>query len=172
MNISLIGYRGTGKSTIARLLADKLGMAYVGMDSEIEKLAGMTIPQIVAAHSWDHFRDLESQVVATFTGRDGQVLDTGGGVITRAENRDLLKRHSVVVLLDASVEDIVQRIGGDANRPSLTGTKTITEEVVDVLQERQPLYEETAQYRVNTSAGTPEAMVSEIIRMAGLSDRS
>jgi len=169
MNIALIGYRGTGKSTIGKILAERLDFEYVEMDSEIEKLAGISIPEIVDHYSWDHFRDLESQVVETFTARNRQVLDTGGGVITRPQNRELLKKNALVFLLEANVEDIIKRISGDGARPSLTGTKTITEEVVDVLKERGPLYEETAHFRLNTSELSPGEIVLKIAEKAGLS---
>ena len=162
MNVALIGYRGTGKSTIGRILAEELALRYINLDEEIVTLAGMSIPEIVARSTWDHFRDLEKRVVETVTGRDGQVLDTGGGVICRPENCDLLRKNAVVFLLEAEVKDIIARIRGGEHRPSLTGTKSITEEVGELLEKRTPLYRKTAHYTIDTSVRTPEEAVREI----------
>lgn len=152
MNLVLIGYRGTGKSAIGRLLSADLTMPYVGLDAAIVDRAGMPISEIVSRHGWDFFRDLEQQVVEDATARDGQILDTGGGVITRDANTTRLRDNGVVFLLEASLEDIVARIGGDTQRPSLTGAKSFTDEVADVLQVRQPLYRAAAHHVIDTSA--------------------
>jgi shikimate kinase len=79
MNIVLIGYRGTGKSTVARLLASRLERELVSTDAEIVKRAQRTIPEIVAQDGWEHFRDLESEICREIAGRDQLIIDTGGG---------------------------------------------------------------------------------------------
>lgn len=165
MNIALIGYRGTGKSTIGHLLSNKLGMVYVSFDAEIVRRAGMSIPEIVERYSWDRFRELEAGVVADFAARDRQILDTGGGVVTRPENIAALRERSIVVLLEANIQDIVQRIGATDDRPSLTGEKSFTEEVEEVLEQRRSLYEAAADHRINTSTLTPEQAVEEVIKV-------
>ena len=162
MNLVLIGYRGTGKSTVGKLVAEELALRYVCLDAEIAALAGKSIPEIVEDHSWEYFRDLEERVVRDSTARDGQVLDTGGGVITRSANVARLKRTGIVFLLEASIEDIVERIGGEEDRPSLTGTKSFTDEVSEVLKEREPLYREAAQYTLNTSELSAEEAAAGI----------
>jgi shikimate kinase len=167
MNCVLIGYRGTGKSTIGRLLAAELGFAYVCLDDEIVARAGSSIPEIVRRSSWDHFRDLESAVVEDAAERDRQVIDTGGGVVTRQRNVESLRRTGVLFLLEAAVDDIIQRIGGDAGRPSLTGTKSITDEVVEVLAAREPLYRAAAHHRIDTSACTPQEAARRIAEVFG-----
>jgi len=151
MNLVLIGYRGVGKSTIGRLLAAELCMPYVGLDAEIVRRAGMSVAAMVKKHSWDYFRDRESEVVADFAARDGQVLDTGGGAILRAKNVEALKRNGLVFLLWASVADIVRRIGSGGERPSLTGTKSFVEEAAEVLAERESLYRAAADHTIDTS---------------------
>ena len=165
MNIALIGYRGTGKSTIGRRLAEALEMTYVCFDAEIVRRAGMTIPEIVEHHSWDDFRDMESRVVADFAALDRQILDTGGGVITRPENVTVLRQNALVILLVATIEDIVERIGSTTDRPSLTGTRSFVDEIQEVLEQRRPLYEASADYRIDTSAHTPDEIVSEIAEL-------
>ena len=124
MNIVLIGYRGTGKSTVGRLLAARLGRDLVSTDAEIVKRAKRTIPEIVAQDGWEYFRNLESDICRELASRDQLVIDTGGGAILRAQNVEALKKNSIVFWLTASVETIAKRIGGDNQRPSLTGTNT------------------------------------------------
>ena len=86
MNLILIGYRGTGKSTIAQLLAERLGWGLISLDAEIAKKAQRSIPEIVEQFGWDHFRQLESEICQTAAQQDHMVIDTGGGVIVREEN--------------------------------------------------------------------------------------
>lgn len=151
MNLVLIGYRGTGKSALGRRLAARLKMDYVGFDAEIVRRAGRTIPDIVRESGWDRFRDMESEVTRELSSRDGAVLDTGGGVVLRPENVAHLKRNGVVFWLQATVADIVRRIGGDDQRPALTGAASLAEEVENVLAQRTALYAAAADECVDTS---------------------
>ncbi len=126
---------------MAQLLAERFGLQVVHLDAEIERKAGKRIPEIVEAVGWPGFRDLEEEVVCTLASQDGLVIDCGGGVIERDANFEMLRNAGPVVWLQASPATIVARIGGDDQRPSLTGTKTFTDEVVEVLQRRTPLYQ-------------------------------
>ncbi|GAB4238992.1 MAG: shikimate kinase [Acidobacteriota bacterium] len=164
MNLVLIGYRGTGKSTLGKLAAERLGMPYVSSDEEIVRRAGRSIPEIVAASSWQHFRDLEETVIADLASRDGWVIDTGGGVVTRPPNVQRLREHGFVVWLQATVRDIVERIRDSSDRPSLTGDKDFLAEVEEVLAERLPLYEAAADLTVDTSALGIEEAVDTLVR--------
>ena len=130
MNVVLIGYRGTGKTAVGRLLADRLGLEYFGMDGEIVRRAGMPVPEIVEQRGWPGFRDLESEVAQDVAGRDGLVVDTGGGVIERPGNVAALKERSLIFWLRASVDVIVARISDDTQRPALVEGRTFTEEPV------------------------------------------
>ena len=80
MNVVLIGYRGTGKSTVGKIVAARLGRVLVSTDAEIVKLVGQSIPEIVAKNGWEYFRDLETKVCQELAGRDALVIDTGGGL--------------------------------------------------------------------------------------------
>ena len=163
MNIVFIGYRGTGKSLVGKLLADRLGMPYISMDGAIVEQAGMSIPEFVAKHGWTKFRDMESMQARDLAGQDGLIIDTGGGVIERRENIEALQKNACIVWLKASVATIVARIGGGTERPPLTSGKTFTEEVAEVLERRMPLYESAAQYEIDTDELTPEEIVERIV---------
>jgi len=162
MNVVLVGYRGTGKSAVGQLLADRLGLRVVSLDAELQRLAGKSIPEIVQEVGWPGFRDLEEQVVATFAAQDGQVIDCGGGVIEREANFARLRAAGPVVWLKASTATIVKRIHGDTQRPSLTGAKSFTDEVEEVLHRRTPLYRRIAHYEVATD-GQPIGDIADAI---------
>jgi shikimate kinase len=150
MNIVLIGYRGTGKSHVGHMVAQRLKMQCVSMDAKIVEKAGMAIPEIVQRYGWPRFRDLESEVARELAGRNGLVIDTGGGVIERPENIAALAADSLVVWLKASVAVIVSRIQGGTERPALTAGKSFTEEVAEVLAQRTPKYRAAAQFEIDT----------------------
>jgi shikimate kinase len=164
VNLILVGYRGTGKSAVARKLAPVLDRRVVSLDEEIVRLAGVPIPDIVAARGWNHFRDLEEKLCREFSTREGLILDCGGGVVEREANIALLRAGGKVFWLRAMPATIVGRIGGDASRPSLTGNKSFTEEVEEVLQRRTPLYERLAHARVDTDGRSVEELAATIAR--------
>jgi shikimate kinase len=163
MNIVLIGYRGTGKSTVAKAVAARLALAMVSTDAEIVRRAGQSITDIVAKHGWEYFRDLESQTCQESADRDGLVIDTGGGAILRRQNVAALKKNGTIFWLTASVATIAQRIGGDRQRPSLTGRKSFIEEIEEVLCERTPLYQDAADFVIATDGRSVAQVVDEIL---------
>ena len=168
MNIVLIGYRGTGKSAVGKALAARLGRNLVSTDEEIVRRTGKSIPEIVAQQGWEHFRDLESEVCSNLGRRDGLVVDTGGGAILRPQNVEALKRNGLLCWLVASVGTIAGRIGGDTQRPSLTGTKSFVEEIEEVLRERTPRYQAAADCLIDTDNRPVASLVDEIV---GLLDK-
>ena len=165
MNIVLIGYRGTGKSTIAEILGEKLSMRVIGMDAEIERRAGKPIPEIVEEYGWDHFRDIESQVAADLGSDDELVIDAGGGVIVRPQNIESLKKNGIIFWLVADEETIVERIKDGTQRPSLSGSKSFVEEVAEILTERKPKYEAAANHTIDTANNSPEQAAEKITEM-------
>lgn len=150
MNIVLIGYRGTGKSSVGKILAERLSRRLISTDAEVVRRAGLPIPEIVRQSGWERFRDLESDVCRDLAGQDGLIIDTGGGAILRPQNVAALKTNGTLFWLTAEVATIAARIGGDSQRPSLTGTKSFVEEIEDVLRERKPTYEAAADHVVGT----------------------
>jgi len=165
MNIVLIGYRGTGKSAVGRLLAARLGRELVSTDAEIVKRAQRAIPEIVAQQGWDYFRDLESDICQELSGRDHLVIDTGGGAILRPQNIEALKKNGTAFWLTASVETIVKRIGSDNQRPSLTGTKSFVDEIQEVLQERMPKYQAAADHVIETDNRSINQLVETMLTL-------
>ena len=162
MNVVLIGYRGTGKSTVAKLLGQKLGRNVVSTDAEVIAKAQLPIPEIVEKYGWDHFRRIETEVCQTLGCQDGLVIDTGGGAILKDENVAALKRNSIIFWLTAEVSTIASRIGGDTQRPSLSGTKTFIEEIEEILKERTPKYQTAADHIIPTDHSSPQQLVDSI----------
>jgi shikimate kinase len=163
VNIVLIGYRGTGKSVVGRIVGEKLGRECIGMDAEIVSRAGMSVPEIVEKEGWPGFRDRETQLARDLAGRDGIVIDCGGGVIERPENMEALRSHAVVFWLKASVDVIVKRIEDDTERPALVEGKTFTEEVAKVLERRTPMYRGSSHHEIDTDSLTPEEIADRIV---------
>jgi len=164
MNVVLIGYRGTGKSTVGKVVAARLGRPIVSTDKEIVRRAGSSILDIVSAHGWDYFRDLESAVCMELAGHDNLVIDTGGGAILRQQNVEVFKRKGRLVWLTASVETIAARIGTDTQRPSLTGTKSHIEEIREVLTERMSKYHAAADLTVVTDNRSIDEVATTILK--------
>jgi shikimate kinase len=163
MNIVLIGYRGVGKSTIGRVLATRLGCDLISTDQEIVRRAERSIPEIVERYGWEYFRNLESEVCRDLAGRDHLVIDTGGGAILRQQNVEVLRGNGKVFWLTATVETIATRIGGDTQRPSLTGNKSFIEEIQEVLHDRAPKYQAAAHHAVATDGKSVDELVTAIV---------
>ncbi|MDH4301836.1 MAG: shikimate kinase [Nitrospira sp.] len=163
MNIVLIGYRGTGKSSVGKILAARLDRPLLSTDAEVVRLAGQTIPAMVEQHGWEHFRDLESKVCQELAGQNGLIVDTGGGAILRSQNVEVLKQTGKLFWLTASVETIAQRIGGDTQRPSLTGVKSFIDEIQEVLRERLPKYQTSADHAIETDGKSLRQVADEIL---------
>jgi len=162
MRIALVGYRGSGKSTIGKILAEKTGWELVCLDELIEKRAGKSIPEIVEQEGWERFRQLEREILKEVIKKDPAIFDLGGGVVEREENRKLIKENCFVVWLKASPEVLAERIKHSQNRPSLTG-KDFLEEISEVLARREPLYQELAHLELNTEQKPPQELAEKIL---------
>jgi shikimate kinase len=161
----LIGYRGTGKSTVGPLLAAALGWEYLDADERIEAAAGRSIADIFAAEGEAGFRDLESAVLAGLCQNDRRVIATGGGVVLRPFNRELLASAGYVAWLTATPETVWGRMQADpttaARRPNLTTGGP--EEVANLMAAREPLYRETAHAVFSTEARSPGEVAADIL---------
>ncbi|MBU0999788.1 3-phosphoshikimate 1-carboxyvinyltransferase [Patescibacteria group bacterium] len=162
-NIVLIGMRGSGKTTIAKLLAAKLNKQYLELDEMIVEKAGLTIEKIVEKHGWEYFRKKESQIVQEISSTNGKIISTGGGVILKAANVDALKRNGILIFLNASLKTLVKRMGNNLHRPALTSRKTLKEEIEKVLKQRTKLYEKAADKIIDTDKLDPEKTANLIL---------
>jgi shikimate kinase len=123
----------------------------------------MPVPEIVEKFGWPGFRDRETELARELANLDGVIIDCGGGIIERPENIEALRVNGVIIWLTASVETIVNRIQSDTQRPSLTGGKSFTDEVAEVLTRRTPIYKAAANHVVETDTLTPEEIARQII---------
>ena len=169
-SIALIGYRGTGKTTVARLLAGLLGYDWVDADVEVELRAGKSIAAIFEESGEEAFRDSEAEVVADLCQRERSVLAFGGGAVLREANRKCLSRCQQVVWLQASVAAIAERLRGDPTsaerRPNLTNRGGL-HEIEQLLAAREPIYRACATLEVDTEEKDPAEIADEILVRVG-----
>lgn len=165
MVVTLIGYRGAGKSTLAPRIASALGWAWLDADVELERRAGRTIKEIFAAEGEAGFRARERELMHELLMSDRLVLAAGGGCILNEATRRELMEAGPVVWLTAPAEVLAARIAGDATtadrRPNLAGGGL--EEVKAMLAKREPLYRECATFVCNVNSGTTDELLSSIL---------
>jgi shikimate kinase len=168
----LIGYRGSGKTTVGRLVADRLGWDFLDADSVLEDRYGRTIREIFAAEGEAGFRDKEAAVLADLCKRTNTVIATGGGIVLQEENRQQLKRHGFVAWLTANPATLLDRIQADPTtaerRPALVGGGLA--EIEQLLALREPLYRACVDVVVPVGALSPEQAADAIL--AACSSRS
>jgi len=165
-SLALIGYRGTGKTSVARELARRLGWDWVDADVEVELRAGKSIAAIFADDGEAEFRDLEAAVVAELCSWERTVLALGGGAILREANRHCLEKCQPIVWLQASAEVIAERLAGDpttaGRRPNLTN-RGGRNEIEQLLAQREPIYRACATLEVDTEGKDPAEIADEIV---------
>jgi shikimate kinase len=170
MPIALIGYRGSGKTTIGKRLADRLWWPFVDLDEVIVARAGITIREIFAQRGEEHFRDLESQCLAESLKPADQVLALGGGAVLRPANRDRIKAAGCkVVYLRCDPAVLLRRIESDRTtadmRPSLTALGGGIEEITTLLAQREPIYRQVMTAELDVTNLTSDEAVAHIARM-------
>ncbi|MFT5466769.1 MAG: shikimate kinase [Verrucomicrobiales bacterium] len=148
-NVILIGYMGTGKTSVGRRIADSLGFKFVDTDELIEQKAGEPIPAIFEIRGETSFRDLETEALRSAAAGQDLVISTGGGIVLREENREIIADAGYCIWLKAGAEAIFERVSGNENRPLLR-TENPRATIDKMLTEREPLYEATADFVVTT----------------------
>ncbi len=156
---------GTGKSTIGRLIATKLGYRLVDTDHLVVQRAGCEIAEIFRLHGEEHFRGLETGALRSLENSARQVIATGGGIVTRPENVVLLRRFAFVVWLSASEDVIFERVSRNTKRP-LVRTADPRKTIHDLLELRMPLYQAAADFTVDTSSRTHAEAADAVIAAA------
>ena len=171
MNLFLIGYRCTGKTTMGKALARRLGWTFMDTDRMIVETTGTSIARMVDENGWPFFRAQERQVMESISAGDRQVVATGGGIILDGRNVSIMKKSGTVVWLTANEKTIEDRMIADdataGNRPSLTGHGLIGE-ISSVLSERRPLYEKAADVVIDTDQEKVAAICDRIVNALGL----
>ena len=161
-NIILIGFMGVGKTSLGKLLASKLGRAFIDLDEKIERDSNMTIPQIFEMHGEKYFRELEKAAVREVTVRKNLVIATGGGTVKDEENLQLLKNSGVIICLTADAEEIFRRTEKRGERPVLDGGGSERLETIKkLLAEREKFYSQ-ADFKIDTTEWSPLQIVNEI----------
>ncbi|WP_305417028.1 shikimate kinase AroK [Photobacterium leiognathi] len=163
-NIFLVGPMGAGKSTIGRHLAQQLHMEFFDSDTVIEERTGADISWVFDVEDEDGFRVREEAVIDDLTQEQGIVLATGGGSVKSKENRNRLSARGIVVYLETTIEKQLARTQRDKKRPLLQ-TDTPREVLEALAEERNPLYEEVADYVVRTDDQSAKVVANQIIKM-------
>ena len=165
-NVLLIGFMGSGKSSVGRKLAGLLAVPCLDTDVLIEEQEKMTIREIFTRMGQAYFRDAETRAVRSLTGREGRyVLSVGGGLPLRAENREILRKLGTVVYLKASVQTLAERLARDTTRPLLQGEEPLEEKITRILSEREALYEEACSHVVLSDGKSVREVAQEIKRL-------
>ncbi len=162
-NIVLIGFMGTGKSTIGMKLAERLKMQFIDMDREIEKLTGMSIQVLFKKHGEIRFRSEESLMSKKLGARNNLVIATGGGVVLNPENMEILRKSGILVCLDAHPEVIMARVNRKKGSRPLLKKNLGIEDIEKMIEEREEYYSQ-ADFRVDTSNKEMDKIVQEIIQ--------
>ncbi|ASJ71130.1 shikimate kinase [Granulosicoccus antarcticus] len=162
-SIFLVGPMGSGKSTVGRALARKIGYRFIDSDREIEARCGVDIPTIFDYEGEAGFRDREARIINELTMLPGLVLATGGGAVLREENRQHLMSRGYVILLQVDIKEQLRRVGFDANRPLLQ-TADPEARLRSLMEEREPIYKSVADAEISTDSRRMYHVVSRILR--------
>ncbi len=162
-NIALIGYMGTGKTAVGKILAEKLGFNLIETDSRIEETARSTIPEIFEKEGETGFREREIAAVKGIASEKFTVIACGGGVVLNRINIDRLKENSVIICLTASPKSILKRTSGQAGQRPLLEVEDALATIREMLHFRQPFYERAADITINTNRLLPGTIAEKII---------
>ena len=162
-NIFLIGMMGSGKSTVAKLLANKIGLPFLDIDNELEKIIDMSINEIFYNYGEKRFRLIESTFFKECSKLNNYIYATGGGIILEKNNRFVLKNRGITFFLDCSVETITKRLENnqESNKRPLINNNFINT-IENLYKKRYSLYKSSSAYSINTDLLSPEEVVSQI----------
>jgi shikimate kinase len=166
-SIALVGFMGTGKTTVGKMLARKLVKEFIELDAEIEKKAGKTISDIFRESGEEYFRQLEAETLKEIAGRKNFVIACGGGVVLKPENIFRLKQECVIVCLSAAPDVILQRVSGDRNIRPLLDVDGREKRIKELLEYRRPLYTRAADIAIDTSGIDAPGVLKKILNALG-----
>jgi shikimate kinase len=162
-SVALIGFMGTGKTAVGRLLAEKLGKEYLELDDIIEKKAGKSIPEIFRQEGEIRFRELEIEATREIAKKKGAVIACGGGIILNTINIDRLRKECIIVCLTASPAVVLKRTSGNTDERPLLAVADRARQVRELMKFRRPFYERSADIKINTSRIKVATAVERII---------
>jgi len=167
MNIVLIGYRCSGKTSVGKIISERKGISFYDTDDLIVKKTGRSIEEIVKKEGWERFREIEKDVIREASGFDNAVIATGGGVVMDQDNVNALKRKGFIAWLDGDPDILIKRMEKDRDagniRPSLTGIDPAVE-TRKVLEVRTPLYRKAADLVINTNSLSVDEAAERILK--------
>jgi shikimate kinase len=165
--IILIGFRGAGKTTVGKLLAERLNLSFLDLDDEVQRRVGLSIKEMVERYGWSYFRERERAVLEDLIEEEGCVVALGGGSVLHEDLMEKLKESAFIVYLKISSASAVERITKDSKseqtRPSLSDL-SLVEEVERVLKERAPLYEKYADIIIEADRTDLNTLLKEILK--------
>ena len=162
-NIVLIGFMGTGKSTISEYMKQKFGMEVIEMDQIIEQRQGMSISKIFATYGEEYFRDLETDLLIEMQSRKNLIISCGGGVPMKERNVVEMKKNGKVVLLTATPETILKRVKNNHDRPLLEDKKNVAA-ITELMEKRRAKYEAAADIQVATDDRNKQQICEEMVK--------
>ncbi|MDD5712288.1 MAG: shikimate kinase [Smithellaceae bacterium] len=175
MNIVLIGYRCTGKTSVGKVIAKMNGIPFIDTDEMIEQAEGTSIRAMVEKKGWSYFREREREAVTALPKDRDNVIATGGGVVTDRENVCVLKKGGKIVWLVADGRTIAERMRrdpqSDERRPPL-GDGGLYEEIASVLAQREPYYRAAADFSIDTDGKDVEVIAREVLALIAVKDDS
>jgi len=161
-NIVLIGFMGTGKSTVGKKLAKALSWSFIDIDAYIERKESTTIPDLFREQGEPYFRDIESNAIQQVLSQSKQVVSMGGGAVLRKDNCKTMLDNGLVIALTATPEAIIERVKGNSDRPLLQGN--LEERVYTMMEQRQGAYA-FAHVTIDTLSHSPEEIAAQIQRL-------
>jgi shikimate kinase len=174
MNVVLIGFRGSGKSTVGKRLAGRLRMSFMDTDEMIEQREGRSIREMVESRGWAHFRSIEKEIVRGISEGDGLVIASGGGAVVDPENVSAFKRNGFIVWLQADQEVLLNRVNLDTEtlnrRPALTAGET-AQEIEALIASRARSYSDASDIQVDTTSLDLETVVKRIMELLDQNSR-
>ena len=147
-NIVLCGFMGCGKSTVGKLIANRLGFTFCDSDSFIEQRENCSISEMFSRHGEDYFRTVENEVIKELSAQKGLVIATGGGAVMNPHNAEILRKTGLVIFLDVTPETVLKRLEGDTTRPLLMRDDKETA-VRELLNHRKAVYRAAAHFTVD-----------------------
>lgn len=164
-NLALIGFMGSGKTTIGRLTARRLDLQFLDTDVLLEERYGMSVRELFTANGETEFRRLEKLLIDDLCSRSGLLIATGGGVVLNQENVSMLRKNCLVLLLQAEPQTLLSRIGNAESRPLLASAPSPMERISELLIERGEAYRQAAHCKINSDLLDADETVERVVTL-------